>query len=105
MSPESLLPSVVGNLPLILYGRCDGATQFFRSTEGEVDVPQYFASHEHDVCLSFLDYVIGLCGIGDEADGADDDVLDVLLDMSGEGKLCENAQRRSDIEVGGRDVR
>jgi hypothetical protein len=75
------------HVPLKLHNRGDGRAQSLGGLQGEVDVSQDLSSKVDDVCFAVFDNVIGLSRVGDDAHGADDDVLDVLFDVLGEWDL------------------
>ena len=54
----------------ILHWPGGGFSQTRSGMNGPVRVPQEFAGEQHEVCLTGADNVVGLCGVGDKADGS-----------------------------------
>ena len=50
-------------------------------------VPQKLSANVDDVCLAFLQVVVGLLAVEDQSDGADLDLRNGLLDTFGEVNL------------------
>ena len=69
---------------LVLRCRVDRSSKFQSSPQHEVGVPQKLSGKEDDVCLAFLQVVVGLFGIEDESDGADLDLRNGFFDT-----ICE----------------
>jgi hypothetical protein len=83
---ESRLPQTRPST-LILHRRVHWSSKFQSSPQDEVRVPQKLSGKEDDVCLAFLQVVVGLLAVEDESDGADLDLRNGLLDTIGEVNL------------------
>jgi hypothetical protein len=68
--------------------------QFLRSLERPVNVPKDLPREEDDIGVATQEDVLGLMRFRDDSYRADEDVLDVLLDVRGEVDLCVTYQRR-----------
>ena len=72
---------------LVLIRSADRDSKFQSSPQDKVWVPQKLSGKEDDVCLAFLQVVIGLFAVEDQSDGADLDLRNGLLDTIGEVNL------------------
>jgi hypothetical protein len=80
--------------PLVLHRRGHCRSQFLRSLERPVNVPKDLPREEDDIGVATQEDVLGLMRFRDDSYRADEDVLDVLLDVRGEVDLCVTYQRR-----------
>ena len=72
---------------MILRCRVDWNSKFQSRPQDEVRIPQKLSGKIDDVCLAFLQVVIGLFAVEDQSDGADLDLRNGLLDTIGEVNL------------------
>jgi hypothetical protein len=83
--------------PLILHRWTHRRSQFLGGLEGPVNVPKDLPREKDYVGITTQEDVLGLMRFGDDAHGADEDVLDVLLDVCGKVDLCGTYQRGSSL--------
>ena len=71
--------SAVGRGAQVPHGPRGRGPQFAGRVQGPVGVAQHFAGEKGDVGLAVADAVVGLDGIGDQADRAGEDIEDSVL--------------------------
>ena len=72
---------------LVLHHGRHGHAQCLRCFQWEVDVSQYLSSKEDDISFAVLDDIVGLHWVGNQTDGTDEHIGNILLNVRGERDL------------------